>query len=207
MKIRASIGALLVFGAGLAWFGRDLLTLTASDGAPRYTGFRLGDRLATAPSVAAPPTTYREISWDDLLPPGWDPAAAFKGLDLGALRDSDQRATDALAQVQALWNNAPLNPALDKTHVRIPGFLVPIERRGMLVDEFLLVPYFGACIHTPPPPPNQVIHVRPAQPVKALSMDPVWVSGVLESGRVNTSLGNAGYRLRAQLVEPYKRPP
>jgi hypothetical protein len=206
MKIRASIGAILVFAAGLIWFGRDLHKLATSDGAGAVPAYRLGEKLAQTPTAPTTKTAYRELSWEDLLPPGWDPAAAFKGLDLGALRDSDQRAVDALAQVQALWNNAPLNEKHNKTRVRIPGFLVPIERRGMLIDQFLLVPYFGACIHTPPPPANQIIHVRSAQPVQGLAMDAVWVSGELQTGRVDTAVGLAGYRIKADLVEPYKRP-
>ncbi len=206
MKIRASIAAILVFAAGLWWFGRDLHQLATADGAGESPAYRLGEQLAPVPTAAPAQAAYRQVSWDDLLPPGWDPAAAFKGLDLSALRDSDQRAVDALAQVQALWNNAPINEKLNKTRVRIPGFLVPIERRGMLIDEFLLVPYFGACIHTPPPPANQIIHVRPAQPVQGLAMDAVWVSGELETRRVDTAVGLAGYRIKADMVEPYKRP-
>ena len=90
--------------------------------------------------------------------------------------------------------------------MRIPGFVVPIERRGKLIHEFLLVPYFGACIHTPPPPANQIIHVFPAKPLSNLvAMDPVWVSGAIETWRSKTSMGSAGYRLNADLVVPYKK--
>ncbi len=206
MKFRASIGAILVFGAGLLWFGRDLHKMATADGSGAPPVFQLGQRLTPTPPAPMAKSAYLEISWEDLLPPGWDPAAAFRGLDLGALRDSDQRAVDALAQVQALWNNAPLNETLNKTRIRIAGFIVPIERRGMFIDEFLLVPYFGACIHTPPPPANQIIHVRPAQPVQGVAMDAVWISGELETRRVDTSVGYAGYRIKADLVEPYKRP-
>ncbi|MGI9201102.1 MAG: DUF3299 domain-containing protein [Woeseiaceae bacterium] len=49
---------------------------------------------------------------------------------------------------------------LDGTFVRIPGYAVPLELSGSKVTEFLLVPYVGACIHTPPPPPNQIVHVE-----------------------------------------------
>ncbi|MEM9236187.1 MAG: DUF3299 domain-containing protein [Verrucomicrobiota bacterium] len=44
--------------------------------------------------------------------------------------------------------------------IRIPGYMLPLERKGRKVVRFLLVPWVGACIHTPPPPPNQMIHVE-----------------------------------------------
>jgi hypothetical protein len=70
--------------------------------------------------------------------------------------------------------------------------------------EFLLVPYLGACIHTPPPPANQIIHVKPLQPSKGLHMmDAVWVSGRLKTPRSDTSMGISGYSMDAVRVEPY----
>jgi len=197
-------GAILVFCAGLAWFAFDLFNLAGREERHGLAAWRIGDTI-TASHPSAPAAKYREIAWEELLPAGWDPAAAFKGLDLGALRDGDPRASEALARVQALWQQAPVNAQLDRKRVRIPGFVVPIERRGMLIDEFLLVPYFGACIHTPPPPSNQIIHVRPDKPLEGVAMDPVWVSGELVTQRADTTMGNAGYRIKADLVEPYKR--
>ncbi|HOB95556.1 MAG TPA: DUF3299 domain-containing protein, partial [Aquabacterium sp.] len=70
-----------------------------------------------------------------------------------------------------------------------------------------LVPYFGACIHTPPPPANQIVLVVPAKPAGGFrSMDTVWVSGVLRTVRNNSPMGSSGYRLEAALVERYKAP-
>ncbi len=170
------------------------------------SGYRLGERLPSTATPAKAAPTYREIDWDALLPRDWDPAAALKGLDLANLRDGDPRAIEAMARMQEMFDNAPLNTALDNTRVRIPGFIVPLESRGKLIHEFLLVPYFGACIHTPPPPANQIIHVFPAKPLSNLvAMDPVWVSGAIETGRSKTSMGSAGYRLNADVVVPYKK--
>ncbi|MBL8378376.1 MAG: DUF3299 domain-containing protein [Burkholderiales bacterium] len=166
--------------------------------------YKLGDRLA--PGTARSGAAYREINWDMLIPPGWDPAAAFKGLDLANLKDGDPRAMEAMARVQEVWDQAPLNQEMHNLKVRIPGFVVPLERRGTLIYEFLLVPYFGACIHTPPPPANQIIHVFPARPVTdVIAMDPVWVSGPIENKRSATTMGRAGYRMGADLVAPYKK--
>jgi hypothetical protein len=44
--------------------------------------------------------------------------------------------------------------------VRMPGYLLPLDVIGAKVTEFLLVPYIGACIHVPPPPPNQIVYVK-----------------------------------------------
>ena len=69
--------------------------------------------------------------------------------------------------------------------VKIPGFAVPLEGDDGFeyIDEFLLVPYFGACIHVPPPPPNQVIHVILDEPVQFEKLFyAVWITGIMEIG-------------------------
>ena len=102
---------------------------------------------------------------------------------------------------------------LDGADILIPGYALPLEYEGAQVVEFLLVPYAGACIHVPPPPPNQIIRVRTRQ---GFALDhlftPVWVSGVLtvETSRqvVELSDGNSefdvGYTMSASAVELYK---
>ncbi len=70
------------------------------------------------------------------------------------------------------------------------------------------MPYFGACIHTPPPPANQIIHVVTKKPVnKLLSMDTVKVSGTLSLQSANTPWGNAGYRLTLDKLESFNPAP
>jgi uncharacterized protein len=91
--------------------------------------------------------------------------------------------------------------------VKIPGYIVPLEDGKTGMKEFLLVPYFGACIHTPPPPSNQIIHVKPQPAPKGFrSMDTVWVSGKLKTLRSDTTMGASSYRMEATLVEPYVEP-
>ena len=106
-----------------------------------------------------------------------------------------------------------VNPLLNGQYVRLPGYLLPLEFSGKRVSEFLLVPWVGACIHTPPPPPNQIVHVKPEKPVEMGGMfAPVWVTGQMTTGAIKKSLslvdGSAdidiGYSLRASRVEPYK---
>ena len=72
---------------------------------------------------------------------------------------------------------------LNGKQVRIPGYLLPLEVSGFKVTEFLLVPYVGACIHVPPPPPNQIVYVKVLQnggyKNKEL-YEPVWVTGKMK---------------------------
>ena len=142
-------------------------------------------------------------------PQGWDPARDFKALDLGKLDDADPPATEALQKLEG-----DVGPGADGTGVggqkiRLPGFVIPLERnKAEQVLEFLLVPYFGACIHTPPPPANQIIHAVSTKPLtKMRTMDTVWVTGTLTLTRSETSWGNAGYRLTVDKVTPYEAPP
>ena len=73
--------------------------------------------------------------------------------------------------------------------------------------QFLLVPYFGACIHTPPPPANQIVNVITAHPTEELQMmDAVWVSGTLKTLRNDSLLGMSGYQLQAVRIEHYEPP-
>lgn len=149
---------------------------------------------------------HREITWEQLVPKDWDPWADMKELDFSKLTDSDPKAMEALNRMKSVWADAPTEPSMNGEKVRIPGFLVPLEEQGGKIAEFLLVPYFGACIHTPPPPANQLIHVTLPKPTKAFkTMDTVWVNGVLSVGRSDTSMGRAGYRIKADEVTAYKR--
>jgi hypothetical protein len=109
-----------------------------------------------------------------------------------------------MRELREEWDNAPTRPELDGAAVRIPGYLVPLEESRGELSEFLLVPYFGACIHSPPPPANQIVHVLPAKAVKGFrSMDAVWVTGTMRTQRQDSSMGVSGYRLEAQAVEKY----
>ncbi len=149
---------------------------------------------------------FKEIRWEELVPKGWDPTREFKALDLGKLEDSDPRAMEALQKMKTLFDEAPTEPALAGRKVRLPGFVIPLERKGELTTEFILVPYFGACIHSPPPPANQIIHAVTAKPARLRSMDPVWVSGTLSLQRADTPWGKSGYRLTVDKVVPYEEP-
>ena len=102
---------------------------------------------------------------------------------------------------------------LDGRQVRIPGYLLPLEFEGTSVKEFLLVPYVGACIHTPPPPPNQMIHVQLAQAYAGEGLyQPVWVEGAIKTNRAKHELHlvdgaadiDVGYAIAGTEVVPYE---
>jgi len=164
--------------------------------------------LATSLLAAEP---WPEIKWETLVPKGWDPSGEFKGLDLSKLQDSDPRAIEALDKLKSIWDNAPADPALNGQKRRIAGFALPLERQGPDgkggVTEFLIVPYFGACIHTPPPPANQIIHAKSAKPLTGVKMMvPIWTYGTFSVQRGETQWGVAGYRLTVDKIAPYETP-
>jgi hypothetical protein len=165
--------------------------------------YKNGDRLSTKPTPRA--TGARQIEWDDLMPADWDPMKGVQTLQLAAFGDGDPRAIEALDKLRKAWNEAPVVPAMDKQRVVIAGFAVPLDAEGTSVHELLLVPYFGACIHTPPPPANQVIHVTLPKPAKGVRMmDTVWITGTLHVATADTSLGASGYQLDGESVAPYR---
>jgi uncharacterized protein len=180
----------------------------SSSNPPQY---QVGDRLETSKAdKSAPKETarYREVKWDELVSPSWNPEAIIKSMNLDMMLDGDPRANAALERLRQEWDNAPGNPALNGVDVKLAGFVVPLEREGDSLREFLLVPYFGACIHVPPPPANQIVHVVSPKPVpNAATMDAVWVSGKLALFPTATQMGRSSYRLQAAIVEPYTKKP
>jgi hypothetical protein len=150
----------------------------------------------------------RTITWDILVPQGWEPFKEFKDLNFQSMDDGDPKAMAMLKKMRDVWDNAPVNAAIVGQTVRIPGFVVPLEDTKDGMKEFLLVPYFGACIHSPPPPANQIVHVLPKSPAKGLrSMDAVWITGTLATARTDSYMGAASYRIEALSVAPYAEAP
>jgi hypothetical protein len=157
---------------------------------------------------------YKTIDWNDLMPDPWvkemtkDMAAMSK---LSYLQDSSDEATKAMSAIRKKLDEAPIVKAQLNKKVRIPGYAVPLDAERSEKREFLLVPYFGACIHTPPPPANQIVLVRPTAQSKIKkmpeSMDVLWVEGELKEGRVSTGQGVSGYLLEAVSVAPYETKP
>ena len=196
----AACAALAAAAGPIAAFAADKAAAAAS------AGYSVGDKLAPAAKApAARKGDFKLIEWDALVPKDWDPMKEFKDLNMGAMRDGDPRATAALERLKRAFDTAPTEPSMNDTRIRIAGFVVPLEAEGGQIREFLLVPYFGACIHTPPPPANQIIHVTSATPIKGFrTMDPMWASGTLRTAISDTAMGTSGYRMELEAAAPYR---
>lgn len=153
-----------------------------------------------------PALAVEELAWGDLVPPEARDAMGSPQPthDLSALADtlSDEEFGDPAVQVEPA---APVVAELNGREVKLPGYIVPlgINDDGM-VNEFLLVPYFGACIHVPPPPSNQVVYVQSETGIKLDALyQPFWISGSMQVEAVESDLANAGYKIADASIEPY----
>lgn len=165
-----------------------------------------------APMSVAPgdDLAFQELSWDDLLPPDFDFNTLREKIDLDSyeiydLTDEDPEAQRLYSDLQSVMADVPMVEALNGIDARIPGFLVPLEMDADKVREFFLVPYYGACIHSPPPPANQIVHVVLDEPIAFDSMfEPYWAKGTIDVIKTDTDIGTAGYRLNVASISPYE---
>ncbi|UAA39054.1 DUF3299 domain-containing protein [Paraneptunicella aestuarii] len=133
----------------------------------------------------------KELYWEDLVP---------KDFVMPDTPEVDHN--NPMAQMNPV---APIIPELNGQLVKIPGFVVPLEGDDVSLTEFLLVPFFGACIHVPPPPSNQIVYVKFAKPIPVDSLyDPVWVTGKLSTEAWTGEIASVGYRLTGTKVEPFE---
>lgn len=136
-------------------------------------------------------------------------AAAASPLRVGlrsALQDTPPIDWRVLAGLDYLTGKATDTlKALNGKRVRVPGFVVPLDDFMEDGAEFLLVPYYGACVHTPPPPPNQIIFVQMEnkKAVKLALFDAIWMHGTLKIATVESPYGTVGFTIDGQKMEPY----
>ncbi len=175
-----------------------------------------------APTAFAEP---EELIWKDLLPPGeenvlnklydefyleleerFDRAYA----EAEPLSEADPNATDPFAEGGALDVMPQIGTFnvvddLDGLDVRLPGYIVPLSfKQNNKYDEFLLVPYFGACLHTPPPPPNQIVYVMANETIKIEDIwSPYWIEGTMHTKRHENETGDAAYTLSLSKLTLY----
>ena len=143
-------------------------------------------------SAAAP----REITWDDLIPPGVPYSEIIAEGELDEENDYWRPIFDE--------NSTKLNPALADAYIKMPGFIIPIDISGDGVTSFILVPYVGACIHVPPPPPNQLVFVTTKVPWPSERLwEAVWVTGTMQNKVQYTEVADTGYELEADRIEIY----
>jgi len=150
----------------------------------------------------------RTLMWDDLIPGDWDLIKRMEALREkagGELVDGSPEADALLQEFVTAGRDAPVVGALDGQTVKIPGYMVPLDFEEQAVAEFLLVPYFGACIHVPPPPANQIVYVKSSDAYRLEGMfEAVWVTGTMKTRAHLNDLGDAGYTLEASAIEPYE---
>ena len=106
---------------------------------------------------------------------------------------------------QEALNSSRIVPSMDGVAIRIPGFIVPLEFDDeQNLTQFFLVPWFGACIHLPPPPPNQIILVNSDQGISNESLyTPFWISGILNTSLIENDLATAAYVMEMHAIEVY----
>ena len=156
-----------------------------------------------------------EIEWESLVPQDWNPNQVFEDMsDEQYYALSDNELLILEQTVQAMFDAAPVVDAFEGKQVKIPGFVLPLEFSNTLLKEFLLVPYFGACTHTPPPPANQIIYGKLDTGFKLESIYlPVWITGRLNITRSQSQLNESGvanglevqsaYSINVDSIEPY----
>ena len=142
---------------------------------------------------------YRELDWTELMP----------AEDLKLLEEMPEisHEGDTPPELPEQIMQGRIVPEMDGQPVRIPGFVVPLEiTDDRRIVEFFLVPYYGACIHVPPPPPNQIIHVRyePGFSPDAL-YDAFWIAGTLRTDDVANELAESSYVMEADSVVLYEQ--
>lgn len=155
--------------------------------------------VAPVPAASGAKSAPRTIEWNDLLPENERRNAPGTG---DALHDYLGEEGPAAKQTGS-W---VANQALNNTLVKVPGFIVPMTlRQEKIVTEFLFVPYLGACIHVPPPPPNQIIYVKLPRPTPISSIwEPYWITGTLTTTVKDTRTASTAYTLAAVKIESYK---
>jgi len=145
------------------------------------------------------PGEVMELDWRDLLPE--NERAHFSAVapppQHGPLGEGGPPAVQK--------ESTTFNEELGDMVVRMPGFVVPIGTpHNGLITEFFLVPYIGACIHVPPPPPNQMVYVKSANGIAADAVhEAYWVTGKMRIENRTTPLGTAAYAITASKVDLY----
>lgn len=151
--------------------------------------------LALAPHAAMAKTPL-EVTWEMLIPPGVPYAEIIGEGEMDVINDTWNPIYDS--------NATKLNAALAGAYIRMPGFIVPLDLTSEGTSAFILVPYMGACIHTPPPPPNQLVYTTVDTPWQIENTwDAIWVTGTMSTKLQSTEIAKTGYALVAEEIELY----
>lgn len=147
----------------------------------------------------------QEITWEDLVPEGDEEEERIAELYALRLQQSVGLEEGGAGDVATQFGSYTTVPDFEGKKIRLPGYTVPFDYGYEAeISEFLLVPYFGACLHAPPPPPNQTIYVKTTKPIKLVDLaQAVWVEGTLRATRQDTALADAAYTIELAITEDY----
>ena len=161
---------------------------------------------ALAAAEAAKARGVREIGWEELMPEGEEERLAqLYQQQMAMLYAGGPIAEGSAADMMIQIGTFNTVEELNETKVRIPGYTVPFEYGANAeISEFLLVPYYGACLHAPPPPPNQTVFVMAEDPIRLRDLaQAVWIEGTIYTQTQESELADAAYTIRIDLVETY----
>lgn len=161
---------------------------------------------------------HMTIQWTDLLPQDEidilaNPPSYISDIEDGSPEDQiGSQANNSIVlemddRYQQALVSTRIKPEMDGRSVRIPGFIVPLEFDGeQIITEFFLVPYFGACLHMPPPAPNQIIYVKYEKGLELEALYyPFWISGVLTASLIENDIATAAYAIEMDSYEAYQQ--
>ncbi|WP_421859907.1 DUF3299 domain-containing protein [Oceanicaulis sp.] len=176
-----------------------LLALTACGAEPTQSSESLSGLVAVDPDAEA-----ELLVWRDLMPDA--DLEALEALVEGRADPSLMSQLGEQSTIEGQIGTFNIVEDLDGLVVRMPGYILPLDfAENGSAQEFLLLPYHGACVHVPPPPPNQIVYLRAPEPVRFNSLwEPVWVEGRMEIERVDTELAATAYSMVVRSVEPYQ---
>ena len=191
-------------------------TATTISDPPIAPGSRDKFQTQVQPAKKLAKSAFQTIEWTDLMPKEdldalLNPPAYLSEIEDGSFEDqinnqiqssipaaSNDRYQQALVSTRVV-------PEMDGKPIRIPGFIVPLEfDDNQTITQFFLVPFFGACIHVPPPPPNQIIFVNYPDGLKLDALyNPFWISGIVSTASIENQMATAAYSLKMQYFEEY----
>jgi uncharacterized protein len=156
---------------------------------------------------------YKTIEWTDLLPKK-DLEALTNGPEIEHntpevtaklnMNNTASKQKGPQSPFDRAMVSTAVKPEFNNQRIRLISYIVPLEFDAeQKTTEFFLVPYYGACIHVPPPPPNQLIHV--VYPKGFLQEDlqlPYWVEGTLHTQQITKDTTVAAYTLTINAIKP-----
>lgn len=148
-------------------------------------------------AVTAGTAEEQELDWLQMMP-GDELAALERGEGPEVEHNGNRR-------MPQLGTFRTVDAVLERP-VRLPGYVVPLANaQDGRLTEFLFVPYYGACIHVPPPPPNQIVHVVLPRPIDMPDMySPYFLAGTLSAERLDDDLAGSAYTMRDAHLRPYE---